>query len=626
MLQLNLFGQETVKPLVFNPVLVENAANRKPNKLKGDTVKAPIQLPFFDDFSDSKIYPKACLWADSDVYINSSYSDDPISIGVATFDALDKNGMLYKSDTNALFMADKLTTLPIDLSIKHDSLYLSFFYEAGGLSGLIDPPDVNDTLILQFYAPLLKKWNTVWHALDSTASFQTFKRVMVPITDTAYFHSNFRFRFLNYANINQNNEVVGKNSNGNIWNLDYVYLNNNRNFGDTVFRDLAIIRPLYSPLVDYESIPWKHYIQPNVYSTALSNGLKLCIRNNDDTTRGTQRTYIVKYKNSYSLPFGPSSAIQAKPDTIVAFNDTLQEILYSNEVDSATFIIRANLDNTPDYDCKSNDTVYYKQVFKNYYAYDDGSAESGYGFQGEGSANAMLAYKFKGYLSDTLQAVDMFFNRSVKNANNANFYLTVWDNSNSGIPGKILHCNNQYDSVLYKTIPDTTANGINKFQRYKLDTPIIVPDTFYVGWIQNNSDTFLNLGLDLNKITHERIFYNLQGTPDAWVKSAMKGALMIRPVFGKRISDEVKDKQISNKNFVIYPNPAYNKIYIKSSAFAENIKNRICIFDLTGKIMITTALNNNGIDVSGLKPGLYFVRMQSGNGNFFNARFIKNSN
>ena len=55
--------------------------------------------------------------------------------------------------------------------------------------------------------------------------------------------------------------------------------------------------------------------------------------------------------------------------------------------------------------------VYY-QTFKNYFAFDDGTAEAGYGINGLGSRNAMFAYRFRSFIEDTLRAINICFNDS----------------------------------------------------------------------------------------------------------------------------------------------------------------------------------------------------------------------
>ncbi len=72
------------------------------------------------------------------------------------------------------------------------------------------------------------------------------------------------------------------------------------------------------------------------------------------------------------------------------FNYPFDETNY----DSAIFSIRSFLVTDED-DYKWNDTITRYQVFNNYYAYDDGTAEAGYGLSGEGTAGAAVAYRFE---------------------------------------------------------------------------------------------------------------------------------------------------------------------------------------------------------------------------------------
>lgn len=75
-------------------------------------------------------------------------------------------------------------------------------------------------------------------------------------------------------------------------------------------------------------------------------------------------------------------------------------------------------------------------------------------------------------------------------------------------------------------------------------------------------------------------------------------------------------------NYIIYPNPALNKLNIKLSSEIEleNIK----IYNLQGIQMISKnfySSSNNcyTIDIEALKPGIYYIQMD----NFFSKPFIK---
>lgn len=81
-----LFSQEVVNPLRFNsqlPII---------SKKSTASVQSNLTLPFFDDFSNYKGYPKSELWQDKDVFVNNTYPINPVNIGVATFDGLDSLG------------------------------------------------------------------------------------------------------------------------------------------------------------------------------------------------------------------------------------------------------------------------------------------------------------------------------------------------------------------------------------------------------------------------------------------------------------------------------------------------------------------------------------------------------
>jgi|GEM_PF-3789123 len=78
-----LKSQEVVVGLQTNPVL-QNLDIKK-NTTVGDT----INLPFWDDFSDSAPFPKTTFWQDNFAFINSTYANNPPSLGFATMDLVD---------------------------------------------------------------------------------------------------------------------------------------------------------------------------------------------------------------------------------------------------------------------------------------------------------------------------------------------------------------------------------------------------------------------------------------------------------------------------------------------------------------------------------------------------------
>ena len=168
--------------------------------------------------------------------------------------------------------------------------------------------------------------------------------------------------------------------------------------------------------------------------TDLSTGDGIFIpvhyRNNDIITRNVTRNFEIwdMYRNSQSL-FFTAGATNIGPLTDVNYNAGLVYTFDTDNADSALFRITASL-KTDISDPKENDTLIYYQVFSNYFAFDDGTSEGGYGINGQGSRNAMVAYRFQSFQQDTLRAIRICFNDSYLEANKRAFDLMVWDDDN----------------------------------------------------------------------------------------------------------------------------------------------------------------------------------------------------
>lgn len=76
----------------------------------------------------------------------------------------------------------------------------------------------------------------------------------------------------------------------------------------------------------------------------------------------------------------------------------------------------------------------------------------------------------------------------------------------------------------------------------------------------------------------------------------------------------------TNNNFLIYPNPTNNKLFIETSLSGE-----VRIFDLNGKMVLNQQIKNakNELDVSELIIGTYFLRFEFNDG-VRTLQFIKN--
>ncbi|MBE9468509.1 MAG: T9SS type A sorting domain-containing protein [Bacteroidetes bacterium] len=597
-----VYSQERLVSKKENSI-VKNFYNKSQIHLKSKALNDTLELPFFDDFSTSTIYPDTNLWVDKYAFVNTSFGINPPSIGVVTLDAISSNGTHYTDASSDPFIADNLTSKPINLDYNpEDSVFFSFYFQAQGIG---NKPEIEDSLTLEFFSPNKKIWHSIWGTPGDTR--QDFKQVILSITDTNYLKKGFKFRFRNYASL-AGDYNPSATSNVDQWNIDYIKLDKNRSINDTVIHDVAFVKPPTSVLKTYSSMPWKHFI--SVFPLEIQQ-VSFNYRNNDNIVRNI--TSMLFFKNLINNTKLDSFFINV--DNYPAREHKIYNFKLDNNPfpispkDSALFEVKCKV-KTDDFDYKGNNIASFKQKFYNYYAYDDGTAENGYGID---SKDAMLAYKFKTYKTDTLQAINMYFNQSYLSASQRNFKLTIWDD-NDGKPG---------DIVYQQTgIRPEYENELNKFHTYILpDTVnIIVSDIFYVGWTQT-SDAFLNIGFDLNRESNSKIFYNLNGN---WYNSSFKGSLMIRPVLGNPIkitTTDIKKIQSIYSDIQLYPNPVKNKLFLRTNS--QDINNlNVVIFNNIGKLVYSGKINNGYIDVNNYNPGIYFIRINDKNSFIANKKFI----
>ena len=699
--------QEILSGLQENLVIKEQVANTSVQK--NTTEEKMLKLPFFDDFSKITIFPDSRLWIDQHAFVNNSYDVNPPTHGVATLDAIDKNGCLFSHASSSPFTADSLTSQPIDLknndyifidtakqipytfadiffynkttssymgvdslyikindSIFYpleanyyydttitlcyrsgtntftdindslyyrdnntynfvsrnnvrrdpmtigDSIYLSFYYQAQGLG---DSPEENDSLCLYFYAPLIKQWQRVWGVTGR--SLHDFTQVLIPVTRPEYFGEGFRFRFLNYASLSSNIDYLELRGNVDHWNIDYVRLDKKRNKNDLAQKDVAMVKRLGSMLNSYEAMPYRHYLA-DLYNQK-SNSIHISYRNLF-SSGSARRMFFIKDKNYTTVWTNdegddPSLTAYSFTDFISQMDYDFNAPIYSGQ-DHALYYIYAYLRTDNDDKCKQNDTVHYEQRFYNYYAYDDGTAEAAYGFKGEGTPNAMLAYKFPLSMADSLYAIDMYFARSIDSTvDYAAFKLTVW-NDNNGVPGSIIYQEEGNDnSPNYK--------GINKFYRYELDNPLAISGTIYVGFVQKKK-VFLSVGFDFSRNTQNNIFYNFG---NGWNNTVFSGSLMIRPVMGNKLPLSIEDPDDgqglkTKEKYAVYPNPATNFLTIKTGEKQEK-ESLFTLLHHTGSIIYSVSVRNGeNIDISHIPAGMYIAMISENDSPVYTQKIL----
>ncbi|MDR1347627.1 MAG: T9SS type A sorting domain-containing protein [Prevotellaceae bacterium] len=628
----NVNAQELLIGLQENPA-VKKVAKKRSNLMRPQSLIIR-ELPFIDDFSkNTGFIPDQTKWQGTSVYINDSYGINAPSIGVATFDAINSKGEL--NDVGYIYSSpsDTLLSQPINLVYPNDSIYLTFYFQAGGYGDL---PENRDSLILQF-SPNGNDWNTVWKAFPSTVdstmteiyyrngetstylrrvdSLQKyFFKAHVKVDKPEYLTNSFRFRFINYASISINSFTPGRASNADHWNLDFVYLDRGITALDTLIKDVAIMVPQQPLTTVYEEIPWRHYnsdARAKLFGDEMS--ISLTYNNLGWGTRNVARHFAITpmFGNGEILEF--SGGVENIHDfETFSSRFTVSDYDFYSDTDSAEFEIKSYLtiDNDPARaDYRYNDTIIYYHKFYDSYAYDDGTAENGYGLFGVGSAAGKVAVQFYCFASDSLRGVYMYFNHTIGDINENNkFRLTVWRDDN-GVPGEILYTQNA-------TKP-TYSDSLNQFIAYKFTNPIFIGrrTTFYVGWMQTNDD-FINLGFDRNRNHQDKVFYNLL---NLWEPSIYEGSPMIRPIFSPSerfplnpvLPPENSASRISG--VVLAPNPSADYIRMNWADDADNITaKRIEIYDISGRLIKIENSDNNIIRVSDLQAGTYIVRIYDG--------------
>lgn len=607
-----LHAQEGLRPMNGNPNLI--FPDLKPFALKQDhlaakTATGSLSIPFFDDFyyACNSAYPSQQLWADSMVYINTGMAKAPRSIGVATFDGLNKMG--YPYDPNQNFTAtqanyaDTLTSLPINLFTSgsqtlqpSDSIALIFYYQQTGNG---DSPELQDSLLLDFYNPTTSAWvNRVWSLkgnMNTSGADTIFKRVFVRVDSSYYFKDGFKFRFRNKA------QTCGDFDN---WHIDQVFLDKGRSIiSDTAWNDVTIGYVPSSFLKKYSAMPWYQYNAnpPKEMATYYSNFIRY---NGTSTVNTTYDCRILDQTNtsvnfvSYGAanlpPFKPGGWQHASAHKAPSIGYT-----FTPMTDSTDFTIKHYMQSLGGDISIGNDTVYQKQKFRNYFAYDDGNCETGYYVLGTGGR---MAYKYDLNVGDTLRGMRIYFDpvgATSLTESSYKFKIKIYADGGSG-PGTPIFTS---DSVY----PKYSKTGHNKFYEYKFNTPqVLNPGVYYIG-LQQFVASGITIGFDRNYNSSQYLYYD---SGSGWTQSSYYGSLMIRPVFGPKILPPVNIREhgFETTSFNVYPNPASDLVKIWNE---NDMEMSYSVLSIDGKLI----LEGKGAEINtqSLTNGIYLLVLSSQN-------------
>jgi hypothetical protein len=244
---------------------------------------------------------------------------------------------------------------------------------------------------------------------------------------------------------------------------------------------------------------------------------------------------------------------------------------------------------------KTNDTIRRRYTFYNQYAYDDGTAEYGYGLNTNGGR---IAYRFISTRPDSLRGISLSFIPIRTDVSRELFTLMVWKSIPEPGTGKGEQL--LYQSNFQRPKYQRFYNG---FVNYEFDSAIAVSDTFYVGW-QQNTDKILSLGLDRNDTANANMFYNVTGT---WQSSGIPGAWMMRPILGKNANLKISNQEITQNRFQVYPNPSSDHIFLSGLENQSEVKYEI--FSSMGQKLQNGIIVDQSIRFDFKESGLIFIRL-----------------
>ncbi len=598
--------------------------------------EAVATLPFFDDFTQAGYFPDDSKWQKGNVFVNSGFPKMPVNYRAATLDLIDRHGKVYRNGSSNPFRADTLLSVRIRLDSLNnqkltpaDSLYLSFYYQPGGFG---DDPERDDSLVLKFgygynetvYDTTIQDsvtvrkhaWRQMWAAEGQTyESFiaecdenQYFKKVMIPITDTCLFQEDFYIMFFNYGTL-PTTMYPNDRSNMDQWNVDFVYLDKDRSIEADTYPLVSFTNTSPTFLKRYRSMPYKHYANNPI--NEIENCFNMYLTNMDVNTHEVRYSCEVEDNNSdwsYSYTSDPFYINQypnvgVMKDSVVMGNFIYP---YNLNVDTTSFTIRHYVDVVDEHSGEvAGDSIVVKQGFYNYFAYDDGTPEMGYGLVPN---DTYFAAQFKVTQLDTVCGVQMLFNRTFNDANFNFFDIVVWKDNN-GKPGQVAY-------TLQNQRPIWDDSLLYAFSNYTFNEVVKVNSTFYVG-IRQQYPKSMNIGFDTSVDNHQYCFYD---AGEGWKNTSFAGSLMIRPVMG---SDayflDVDENQEAKNELVLYPNPANDMVRI--DGIDANSANEIVIFDIAGRAVKHYQYCNE-LNVSDLQNGAYMLRVVMNDGSSMTSKLL----
>ena len=140
----------------------------------------------------------------------------------------------------------------------------------------------------------------------------------------------------------------------------------------------------------------------------------------------------------------------------------------------------------------------------------------------------------------------------------------------------------------------------------------LCPDTYQFTWIPGNWDEEIGFAIYF----HDEELYRVNfGDIDTTFK---KKPMFFEYELNCEPGDGIETPTVSESSVNIYPNPVNNKLFVSTSSKIEAIS----IYTITGVMVYNEKISNNVIDVTSLNSGIYFVKINTREGEII-ERFVK---
>ena len=585
---------------------------KQPFVIVGDT----LSLPFYEDFSDSEVFPNKERWLEDLTFINQTMTYEPPSVGVATFDGLDASGVPYGEGFGT---ADRLTSKQINLGKENvnSGLVFSFYYQMKGRGFL---PRVKDSLIVEFWTQ-----NAEWVQVAAVPgsrfipldSFPRFEYLAIGLDDPDYFHNGFQFRI---RNLNERLGAFG------IWHVDYIRLAQ----GDPTnqgFRDIAFSEPPSSALDKYTAMPLKHLRGFEDKEITKEVSAKFFNHFNTPSNPVETKSFFSENLSGKSWDFFtitnatnyPSQEIFATDRAIPNLNPFLAYLKDSTDnKDRLALHLNYTLSLGQDPLGLGNDTTATLTPIDNYFAYDDGTAERALEINGNGT---QVALEFEANVTDFLGYVKVHLPYTGTDLTRQQFHLRIWANG-AGLN----------DAPIYEkfNIVPTRSDFLQSFSTLEITDELgnfsplqIESGKFYIGLENATNETpAFSIGYDKNNPRAADYLWFNSGAD--WKKYTdlirFEGALMMRPVMTDvevASSDPFTEK---TTRVTLFPNPVREVLNFK---IESDDPHKFRIFNTLGQLIHQDVLVSR-LNVNGYLPGMYFIKITNlKSGDVQNLQFFK---